>query len=173
MKSDSKYWNYDGLIIDSTGCSTSFDPRSSTAPTTPLALGHLINHPSDPSRPDLKPNVMVVPYEFSRAQGQKYSQLIPNRYRAPEKFMYKVANNHVLPNSFIRVELFSRIHCRPWRSSARWKSKMKSFFWIIVSLPKHSLLGTNRSMIAHYGGGTYRWRPTRTYTQLRLFVKHV
>ena len=75
----------------------------SLEPSTPIALGHLINHPSDPERPDLKPNVMVVPYEFSRTQGQKYAALIPNHYVAPEKFMYKVANNHVLPNSFMRV----------------------------------------------------------------------
>ena len=68
-----------------------------------MAVGHIINHPSSPSKPDLKPNVMVVPYEFSKIQGQKYSSFIPNHYVAPEKFMYKVANNHVLPNAFVRV----------------------------------------------------------------------
>ena len=46
---------------------------------------------------------MVVPYEFSKIQGQKYSSFIPNHYVAPEKVMYKVANNHVLPNAFVRV----------------------------------------------------------------------
>ena len=68
-----------------------------------MAVGHIINHPSSPSKPDLKPNVMVVPYEFSKIQGQKYSSFIPNHYVAPEKFMYKVANNHVLPNACVRV----------------------------------------------------------------------
>ena len=72
-------------------------------PKTPLGLGHIINHPSSPSNPDLKPNVMVVPYEFSKSQGQRFSSIIPNSYVAPEKFMYKLANNHVLPNSFVRV----------------------------------------------------------------------
>lgn len=72
-------------------------------PTSPIAVGHLINHPSNPSRPDLKPNVMVVPYEFSHQQGKLYSGFIPNHYVAPEKFMYKLANNHVLANSYVRV----------------------------------------------------------------------
>lgn len=72
-------------------------------PTNPIAIGHLINHPSNPSRPDLKPNVMVVPYEFSHQQGKLYGGFIPNHYVAPEKFMYKLANNHVLANSYVRV----------------------------------------------------------------------
>lgn len=91
------------MIIDSTGYGTIELGQLCLAPKTPIALGHIINHPSSPSKPDLKPNVMVIPYEFSKSQGQKYGHIIPNRYVAPEKFMYKVANNHVLPNSFVRV----------------------------------------------------------------------
>ncbi len=104
MKSDYKYWNYDGLIIDSTEVKN---------PSTPISVGHLINHPADPKRPDLKPNVMVVPYEFSRQQGQQHSDLIPNRYVSPEKFMYKLANNHVLPNLILENKLsmtYERYH---------------------------------------------------------------
>lgn len=97
VKSDYKYWNYDGLIIDSTEV---------RGPSSPISVGHLINHPADPKRCDLKPNVMVVPYEFSKQQGQLYSGLIQNHYVSPEKFMYKLANNHVLPNAFVRVSLW-------------------------------------------------------------------
>jgi hypothetical protein len=71
--------------------------------TSPIGIGHMINHPANPEKPELKPNVMVIPYEFSRQQGKLYSQLIPNSYVSPEKFMFKLANNHVLPNSFVRV----------------------------------------------------------------------
>lgn len=77
-------------------------------PTSPVALGHLVNHPADPARATLKPNVMVVPFEFTRREGQMYPHLIPNRYVAPEKFMYKVANNHVIANSFVRVAVEMR-----------------------------------------------------------------
>ena len=48
---------------------------------------------------------MVVPYEFSKNQGQQFGSIIPNQYVAPEKIMYKLANNHVLPNAFVRVRL--------------------------------------------------------------------
>lgn len=77
-------------------------------PTSPVALGHLVNHPADPVRATLKPNVMVVPFEFTRREGQMYPHLIPNWYVAPEKFMYKVANNHVIANSFVRVAVEMR-----------------------------------------------------------------
>ena len=73
-------------------------------PTSPVAVGHLVNHPADPARAALRPNVMVVPYEFTRKEGQIYPHLIPNKYITPEKFMFKVANNHVIANSFVRVE---------------------------------------------------------------------
>lgn len=104
VKSDFKYWSYDGLIIDSTNYSTN-SMEFSLEPQTPLALGHIINHPSSPANPDLKPNVMVVPYEFSKNQGQHFGSIIPNQYISPEKIMYKLANNHVLPNAFVRVSL--------------------------------------------------------------------
>ena len=48
---------------------------------------------------------MVVPYEFSKSQGQKFASVIPNHYVSPEKIMYKLANNHVLPNAFVRVRM--------------------------------------------------------------------
>ena len=105
VKSDYKYWNLDGLIIDSTDYSIIPIFIFFLVPSTPLALGHMINHPSDPARPELKPNVMIVPYEFSKKQGNKFSPIIPNRYVAPEKFFYKLANNHVLAASFVRVVL--------------------------------------------------------------------